>query len=738
MQFSLRLAALCSLLLLALSCGTQEDSSISADSVAEDPRAVFLLDQAWVREQEAPWSDVIEKHRVGPILWIAGGPIAEDRWHPVDGRPDLEEVDLRLRAPLEGGPFVHALAPILDRTGWRPAAVNQVEPKAGEYLMGKNKLLRRTSDPRASVTICYPTAAKRLVDTFSTASEERLGPGQVRIAGTTKRAALAPAPLHLIYQVEVPQSATLEFGYAQMKACFADRPGGLAICPLGDKSVQLRLRAERENGEQVLLWEHELLPEEAMRFGDVKLDLAEFEKQLIRLHFEAQPAEEVILRGEHPLLAWVEPVIFTSERDERPNVLVILLDTLRADRLGCYGNERGLTPVLDELASRGVRFADSMSAASWTLPSHASLFTSTYPSQHGVWSDQVLPKSLPTIAELLRDAGYRTAAFTEGGFMNTAHGFERGHSTHDSRVRDSSETYALAKEWIATRTTPYYAFVHTYQVHSPHDPAKEFRERFVRPYDGDLPEVVDSPTYQWGRRTPLPTGADAQYVSDLYDAEVAYVDGQVGKLLGELEESGALENTLIIVTSDHGEEFFEHGGATHGFSLYQEQLHVPLILHWPGHFEGGRVIDSPVHSVDIAPTIASAAGLSLPESFVGVPLSLDPSPSARPLFVPMKTYFRSKPERSGEEAMSLRQGHMKYISFPSDMRPQDEHPDALLFDLAADPGEHSNLLDAEGQQLWQGRLDELYERFSPVGTAEVAEYDEATQAELQKLGYTGD
>jgi len=563
---------------------------------------------------------------------------------------------------------------------------------------------------------------------------EAFEPEHVRLENGYRRAIVLPAPARLAWQVELPVGAQLELSAGLQPRAIAAGDEGPELEPANGRALA-RVLVEEEGGESTPIWEA-AFEAGSWSWRDARIDLARWSGEVVRLVLVSEGGADHA--DAHLLLAWGEPVVLGEAAGEPPNVLVLLLDTLRADRLGCYGNERGLTPNLDALAARGLRFADATSAASWTLPAHASLFTSTYVSQHGVWRDQVLPAGLPTLAEVLRDAGYRTGAFTEGGYLDTAHGFARGHSHYDSRIRDCEQTFARAAEWIEERRTPWYAFVHTYQVHSPHDPPPAQRERFVRSYAGDLPESVQTPDYQWGRKSPPPSEADARYVEDLYDAEVAYLDKRIGAFLARLEDAGALEDTLILVTSDHGEEFFEHGASNHGHSLYQEQLHVPLLLAWPGHVEGGRVAKHPVHAVDVAPTLAQAAGAPIPEGWVGAPLRGEPGPQRRPIFVPMRTYLRKDPERSGEPAVSLRNGDLKFVRYPADLRPYDEHPGAALFDLGRDPGERVNLLDEERERSFARELEALYRRYAEVEGGGTAEYDAALLRELHELGYVGD
>lgn len=731
---TLRTTFLCVALAALGACGEPTGVNGPGESASQPVgRVQFLLDAPLLAGNDPPGSATLDAYLAGASFSLLGEPVAASAWRPLASDSGFERVSLRLR--MKGGPFVHPVAEAVTLAGLRPAAPDQRLPAEGELLLREQEILR-VAGTGGPLSIDYPAARSGLADRLSVLDGDRLAASRLRVRGGERRAAFLPTPAHLTYQVDLAPGARLEFAVAAMPLSVRVEPGGLSMASFTDRVPTFRVRLEEEGGASAVLWERSLAMAESNEFHSVAVDLSAWAGDTVRLHFEAEQPAEALAAEEHVLVAWADPVVSSALPDARPNVLVLLLDTLRADRLGCYGNERDLTPSLDALAERGVRYADAMSAASWTLPSHASLFTSTYPSQHGLWKDQVLPAELSTIAEVLRAAGYRTAGFAEGGFLGSAHGFPRGHELYDSKNRDCSVTFDRAAAWIAERTTPYYAFVHTYQVHSPYEPPPEFRERFVRPYDGALPEVVDAPEYDWSHGGAPPSAEDQRYVSDLYDAEVAYLDQQVGRFLERLEAAGALENTLLLITSDHGEEFFEHGSALHGMSLYQEQLHVPLILAWPGHFDGGAVMEHAVHTIDVAPTIAAAAGVAPPPTWVGAALGFEASAASRPLFVPMKTLWSSS-RRVGEPAASLREGDLKYVAYPADLRRFDEHPGAALFDLASDPGERHNLLDEAGAEAWSRKLEALYDRYPEVQTGGVAEHDEATRAELEKLGYAG-
>jgi arylsulfatase A-like enzyme len=538
-----------------------------------------------------------------------------------------------------------------------------------------------------------------------------------------------------VYQVELPEDARLDLGLAVRVAEARAWGEGLQLRGASTGRVACRVVVELEDGTRAVVLDEELPRNRRDRYQDHRIDLSPWSGELVRLHLQCD-APPGLVDGWTGFVAWAEPVVWSAAPDSRPSVILVLLDTLRADRLGCHGWERARTPRLDALAASGVRYDQAMSASSWTLPAHASLFTSSYPSQHGLWSDQRLPDPMTTLAEAMARNGYRTAAFTERGFVKADHGFARGFERLDSASREAEVTFDLAARWIEDQTGPTFTFVHTYKVHSPYDPAERFREGIVRPYEGDLPRDIDVREHSWGRNGAPPSEDDQRYVSDLYDAEVAEVDHALGVFLDRLEAGGRLEDTLLIVTSDHGEEFFEHGHTLHGLSLYQEQLHIPLIVHRPGHIDGGRVVEQPVHLVDIAPTVLVAAGIPVPGDWVGVPLDREPAPGARPLLSSMLTYWAG-PRHRGEQAIAVREGELLYVDYPAGLRPHDPISGPALFDVRRDPLQQQDLLHQGGAGEWAARAEALLERFPPVGRAESVEVDEATSRELRGLGYVG-
>ncbi len=311
------------------------------------------------------------------------------------------------------------------------------------------------------------------------------------------------------------------------------------------------------------------------------------------------------------------------------NLIVISIDTLRSDHLGSYGYGRPVSPNLDVFAEEGIRFSQAYSTSPWTLPSHHSLITGQYPSRHGadtspVFTKEVdrLPENRITLAEVLKDAGYSTAAFTSADLLGSPFGFDQGFDVIDHRGRGEglAGRWALGRKWIESEgTKPFFLFLHCFDVHGYQSP-EPFRKRFVRPYSGRLRSlyddrrrfmrmVVSNGFYSLGE-------SDIDFLVDLYDAAIAYVDETFVGIRSNLEEQGLWENSVVVVLSDHGEEFWDHGGTGHGFTFYEEQLRIPILLKIPGG-PTNLVVDSRVRLVDLMPTILEVLGLPIPTGVQG-------------------------------------------------------------------------------------------------------------------------
>jgi arylsulfatase A-like enzyme len=327
-----------------------------------------------------------------------------------------------------------------------------------------------------------------------------------------------------------------------------------------------------------------------------------------------------------------------------PNILLISIDTLRADHLGCYGYARATSPTIDALAARGVLFEQAYSHSPKTAMSHMSIFTGLLPEAHGVeqWNPDGSPRlsdDIPTLATLLKPYGYATFAQTGGGHVRAEIGFDQGMD----RYEHGEEVVgifgklgeAIAAHVVATPERPFFAFGHTYEVHDPYVPRVPYRTLFTDPgYEGRIvssyedlsaaagKEWQSQHDYYW-KQVDANDPRDVQHLRDLFDGSIRLTDDTLGKLIDGLRIAGVLDQTLIIVLSDHGEEFLEHGMFLHE-QVYQELLHVPLIMVFPATAGGaalqGRRDGAVVRLIDVLPTVLDYLGIPIPPHVQGTSL----------------------------------------------------------------------------------------------------------------------
>ena len=336
------------------------------------------------------------------------------------------------------------------------------------------------------------------------------------------------------------------------------------------------------------------------------------------------------------------------------NVLLVTLDTTRADRLGAYGYETAQTPTLDRLAREGVVFERAESVAPLTLPAHYSLMTARLPFEHGVRDNGTsIPSTGVTIAELLRDRGYQTAAFVASFVLDRQWGLDRGFDVYDGPPaaarqpvradlrRGADAVVDRALEWIQTSPNPFFVWTHFYDAHAPYDGG----EAAARGYAG-------------------------------YDGAISFVDAELDRLIAGLADVGLLDRTVVVVVGDHGESLGEHGERTHGLFIYESVTRVPLIIRAPG-LAGGRRVREAASSIDVFPTILHLLNVGAPAGLTGRPLltgSSDPPPLTY-----SETMYPTHFGWSGLEAVS--DGRFKFIAAPT--------PE--LYDLDVDPHERRNL-----------------------------------------------
>jgi len=401
--------------------------------------------------------------------------------------------------------------------------------------------------------------------------------------------------------------------------------------------------------------------------------------------------------------SWLEPKALP--RDPGLSVLLVSIDTLRADALGAYGNARARTPWIDRLAREGVRFDAAHAHNVVTLPSHVNLLTGHYPFEHGVRDNsgfRVAPDTR-TLASLLKPHGFRTAGFVSAFVLDERFGLANGFDRWDARVaggewsrafvipeRPGPATVGEALRWLASGSGQSFSFVHLYEPHAPYEPPPAFAAGVSHPYHG----------------------------------EVAAADAALEPLLRPLLDQGRSGHTLVLLTSDHGESLGEHGEATHGVFGYEATLHVPLVIYAPSLFRP-RVVKEAVRHVDILPTVLDVLGIQVPAGLPG--RSLLALLAGREAGVTPPSYFEALStsiNRRWAPLRGLRDGALKYVELPL--------PE--LYDLLADPGETRNLASSRPQDLERSsaRLGELRARDRGV---KPAVEDAETLERLRALGY---
>ncbi len=370
---------------------------------------------------------------------------------------------------------------------------------------------------------------------------------------------------------------------------------------------------------------------------------------------------------------------------QRFNVLLLTLDTTRVDALSCYGGPLAKTPRLDALARESLRFTQAVTTAPYTGPSHASMLTGLLPPQHGLrdFLRVALPEQARTLAEMLSEAGYDTAAFVSAYVLDPRYGLDQGFDVYSSSKppkrrggysqRPADETADEALRWLAERRSgrPFFLWIHFYDPHGSYRPPPEYR-----------PPVEHLPP-----RSP-------ERLRRLYYAEATYMDAVIGRVLDAFEERGLLGDLAILAVSDHGELLGEHDRVpgTHSPMLVETTLRVPLLLRVPGRVEPG-VEDRQVSVVDVFPTILELAGLPLPEGIAGLSL-LHPADGRRPVY--SETLYEHFPKLAepGKELASVRVDGWRLVSGPG----REE-----LYDLNADPREERNVAAAHPERLAQLR-----------------------------------
>jgi len=459
------------------------------------------------------------------------------------------------------------------------------------------------------------------------------------------------------------------------------------------------------------------------------------------------------------------PTLAPRPEGPGPNVVLVTVDTLRADHLGCYGYPRPTSPFLDSLAREGTVFQDATAAASWTKPATGTILTGLYPSRHGALyhgSLLSLPEGKQTLAEAFRNRGYVTAGFVANPNLKKVFAFDRGFDVYfDSPVEDTVTLACIRGTWFGqmlmellrhqfnwnyendiTRMNQevlawleknssqrFFLYAHYIDPHIPYDPPAHYREEFEQDHGAVL--------FNDRKRA---VGID------LYDGEIRYTDDGLKELVETLQRLGVWKDTVFVLTSDHGEEFFEHGALGHGFSLFQEVVHVPLVMRGPGVPEGVRV-QEPVQILDLAATLLSLTGEATPDFGDGHSFHdrlVDPAAPPAELLYMESEFGQDDHDHRQFVFNGLRKGSWKLVLTEKNLfYPPDRYGREALYDLARDPEERRNLFHEEAHQaLVEGMLGRLRTHAQFLQDEGFRDLPPATltpdvEANLRALGYIG-
>ena len=484
----------------------------------------------------------------------------------------------------------------------------------------------------------------------------------VELGGQEREALAVPRPSRLSFHVRVPKAATLAF----------------AVGFEGEGATPARLVARADGMEPVELWKGEATG----RWEVVRVSLEPVADRVVRLDFVAD--------GEGKgRIAWAEPGIYV-DRAPKPkgkrakNIVVLLIDTLRADALRIYNpRSRVETPHLTQLAREGA-ILDAQSPENWTKPSCASILTSLFPSTHRTKLEtSKLPDAALTLPEHLRQHGFTTASFIANGYVSRKFGFDQGWDHYTNYIRENKSTEAEnvfreAGDWIeAHKGRRFFAYIQTIDPHVPYDPPERLLKKYdPEPYDGPIRPRLTPQQVEDAKKGRLTLSErDRRRLRALYDAEIAYHDEEFGKFLERLRKLGVLDETVFVVVSDHGEEFGEHGRWGHGHGTYQEMVHVPFVVRFPGAVPAGQRLTQTVSTMDVGPTVLELAGVPPFPYFEG--RSLAGMLRGEELPEPQVAFSDHQ-----DDARTIRSGRWKL-----QLRGNNPH----LFDLVRDPGEQQEL-----------------------------------------------
>ncbi|WP_428267424.1 sulfatase [Haliangium sp.] len=532
---------------------------------------------------------------------------ADDRRIHLDvlSSADVAEVVVRARSATKGQAATvwvdgERQEDIWLETDW---TVMRVPVKAGALAAGRHNLqltFTKGGTPRAELDWVW---LAREAGAEPPAGGLRVLP--LRVGNQPKRALIAPTSRTYSFFLQPPDQASLVFDYAS------------------DQGASFEVRVQADGKSPATVYEGKGTGE----WAEAKVDLAAFAGQAIRLDLVAAGTEGITGWGEPAIMVpptdSAKPAVKTSLPGRPKNVILILIDTVRAESFEAVrpGNQV-VTPVYDAFAERSTVFVNAYNNENWTKPSVATTLTGLYPSTHDTKKDESkLSDEVELISERLSKQGFATAGFVANGYVSDKFGFEQGWDSFRNYIRENRKSeaeyvYGDALSWVTEHKQkaagkPFFLYIQTIDPHVTYKVERPYTQHyFQQEYSGPLGPTVDATELQdlsKGKRTG--TEADLAWLRALYHGEVTYHDEHMGKFFTAIEGMGLFEDTLIVITNDHGEELGDHGKFGHGHTLFDELLRSPLLMHFPGLFEAGAKVPEVVETVDITPTILDALGL---------------------------------------------------------------------------------------------------------------------------------
>jgi|GEM_PF-594219 len=471
------------------------------------------------------------------------------------------------------------------------------------------------------------------------------------------------------------------------------------------------------------------------------IDLSRLGRQSGRLILRTESESEYRGFNSPFLPLWGNPFMYSWENaGEKPNIFLISIDTLRADHMGCYGYERNTTPVIDEFTKDAVLFEKHIASSSWTLPSHMSLLTSTLPSHHQKMHPSTRPESdIIMLPEILKKYNYFNFGYVTWIYVSPVYGFDIGFDNFNYSPRLRADYLSIRTQYKLSQYPNIrgFYFIHFFDPHGDYLPPPEYRNIWDKGYTGKLQgDLGGRCTYleRFGRDDL--SAEDLNHVISLYDGEILYTDTSIGKLFKRLKKEGIYEDSLIIITSDHGEEFLERGGWQHTETVYQELIHVPLIIKFPQNKWAGKRVKTPVSQIDVMPTILDYLDIEFPVQTEGVsllPLLENYEPNPNRMIVSETT------EVAEEQKFAFINDWKKYIQT---FKRSDKVNDAEeLYDLTRDPEELNNLIDRslpilQRFRVYKDKYHRIMERFYRMRLSfGRMKLDKHTRRMLKSLGY---